>query len=145
MKPQDLVKPAALGEARSRLQFPEGAPQLGGPDYGRWLEGQKLEAIMMRLSEGTRSGYEGGWRQWVTFRTARGEPPWLEGRDREERKRNEDDLITYAVFLARVMGRTEGTVKQKFFAVRYAHLALGYGDPLLHRSRLWATLAGLQR
>ena len=87
----------------------------------------------------------GGWRQWVAFRTARGESPWLEGRDREERTRNEDDLITYSVFLARVMGRTDGTVKQKLFAVRYAHLALGYGDPLLHRARLWATLAGLHR
>ena len=43
------------------------------------------------------------------------------------------------------MGRTDGTVKQKLFAVRYAHLALGYGNPLLHRARLWATLAGLHR
>ena len=53
---------------------------------------------MMRLAEGTRSGYEGGWRQWVAYRSARKESPWLEGRDREERKKNEDDLITYAVF-----------------------------------------------
>ena len=143
--PAALVKPAALGAARERLAHPGGPPELGGPGFGKWLEGQKLEALMMRLSEGTRSGYEGSWRQWVLFRGARGESPWLEGRDRAERKQNEDDLITYAVLLARAMKRSDGTVKQKLFAIRYAHLAMGYGDPLLHRSRLWATLAGLHR
>ncbi|CAK0837287.1 unnamed protein product [Prorocentrum cordatum] len=44
-----------------------------------------------------------------------------------------------------VIARTEGAIKQKLFAVRYAHLVAGYSDPLLHRGRLWSTLAGLKR
>ena len=139
-----LVKPLALGRARAALPMAD-HPILGGEDYGGWLEGQKREALMQRLSEGTRSGYETGWKQWQSFRSAQGESPWLEGRDREERHANEEALLSFVVVLARVLFRTEGTIKQKLFAVRYAHLVVGFPDPLLHRARLWSTLAGLRR
>ncbi|CAK0834605.1 unnamed protein product, partial [Prorocentrum cordatum] len=76
---------------------------------------------------------------------AQGLSPWLPGRDREERLADEEALINFAVLLARVVGRTEGAIKQKLFAVRFAHLVAGYSDPLLHRGRLWSTLAGLKR
>ncbi|CAK0860803.1 unnamed protein product, partial [Prorocentrum cordatum] len=62
-----------------------------------------------------------------------------------ERLADEEALINFAALLARVVGRTEGAIKQKLFAVRYAHLVAGYSDPLLHRGRLWSTLAGLKR
>ncbi|CAK0861117.1 unnamed protein product [Prorocentrum cordatum] len=101
--------------------------------------------MLQKLSEGTRAGYEGGWRLWVAVRQAQGLSPWLPGRDREERLADEEALINFAVLLARVVGRTEGTIKQKLFAVRYAHLVAGYSDPLLHRGRLWSTLARLKR
>ncbi|CAK0889362.1 unnamed protein product [Prorocentrum cordatum] len=104
-----------------------------------------MEAMLQKLSEGTRAGYEGGWRLWVAVRQAQGLSPWLPGRDREERLADEEALINFAVLLARVVGRTEGTIEQKLFAVRYAHLVAGYSDPLLHRGRLWSTLAGLKR
>ncbi|CAK0827211.1 unnamed protein product [Prorocentrum cordatum] len=90
--------------------------------------------MLQKLSEGTRAGYEGGWRLWVAVRQAQGLSPWLPGRDREERLADEEALINFA-----------GTIKQKLFAVRYAHLVAGYSDPLLHRGRLWSTLAGLKR
>ncbi|CAK0900673.1 unnamed protein product [Prorocentrum cordatum] len=89
--------------------------------------------MLQKLSEGTRAGYEGGWRLWVAVRQAQGLSPWLPGRDREERLADEEALVNFAVLLARVVGRTEGTIKQKLFAVRYAHLVAGYSDPLLHR------------
>ncbi|CAK0855889.1 unnamed protein product, partial [Prorocentrum cordatum] len=76
---------------------------------------------------------------------AQGLSLWLTGRDREERLADEEALIDFAVLLARVVGRTEGAIKQKLFAVRCAHLVAGYSDPLLHRGRLWSTLAGLKR
>jgi hypothetical protein len=43
------------------------------------------------------------------------------------------------------MSRQEGTVKQKLFAVRYAHLVAGHDDPTLRKSGLWAALAGIKR
>ncbi|CAK0910920.1 unnamed protein product [Prorocentrum cordatum] len=107
--------------------------------------------MLQKLSEGTRAGYEGGWRLWVAVRQAQGLSPWLPGRDREERLADEEALINFAVLLARVVGGTEGTIKQKLFAVRYAHLVAGYSDPLLHRGTLirraeaqhFLTVAGL--
>eukprot|EP00959_Pyramimonas_sp_CCMP1952_P324210 6785530-Pyramimonas_sp.AAC.1 len=62
---------------------------------------------MLRLSEGTRAGYETGWRQWQGFRAAQGESPWLEGRDREERYANEEALLGFVIALAKVLKRTE--------------------------------------
>ena len=94
-----------------------------------------MEALLQKLAEGTRAGYEGGWRLWAAYRRAQ----------REERLRDEEALITFCVILSRGVGRTEGTIKQKLFAVRYAHRVAGYSDPLLHRGRLWSTLAGLKR
>ncbi|CAK0864597.1 unnamed protein product [Prorocentrum cordatum] len=104
-----------------------------------------MEAMLQKLSEGTRAGYEGGWRLWVAARQAQGPSPWLPGRDREERLADEEAPTNFAVLLARVVGGTEGTIKQKLFAVRYAHLVAGYSNPLLHRGRLWSTRAGLER
>jgi hypothetical protein len=113
--------------------------------FGRYLEELKLEALMARLSEGTRDGYEAAWRQWVSYRRLQERSPFLEGADREERRNDEEALITFAVYLARIMERADSTVRQKLYAIRYAHLVAGYSDPLLHRTRLWATMAGLKR
>jgi len=141
----DLVRPLALGQGRDSLPDVPAHPTLGGERYGAWLKDQRTELMLQKLSEGTRAGYEGGWRQWTAYRTAQGHDPWLQGRDREERMRDEDALIDFVVVLAVILSRTDGTVKQKLFAVRYAHLVVGFGDPLLHRGRLWTTLAGLRR
>ena len=100
---------------------------------------------MQRLSEGTRKGYSAGWEQWCLFRGMQNKDPWLEGRTREERLADEEALIEFVVFLAQVMQRGDGTLKQRLFAVRYAHIAEGFGDPTLHRSRLWSVVNGFAR
>ena len=100
---------------------------------------------MQRLSEGTRQGYAAGWRQWVLFRQLQDKSPFLEGKTRAEKKRDEDDLMDFTIFLARIMGRQDGTVKQRLFAIRYAHLVEGLPDPLAHRARLWAAINGIKR
>ena len=122
-----------------------GKPTLGGANYHRWLEEQKLGALMQKLSEGTRLGYESAWRQWVAYRTLQEKAPLLEGRDREERRQDEEDLITFVVYFAQVLSRSYSTLQQKLYAIRYAHLVAGYNDPLQHRVRLWTTLAGLKK
>ena len=43
------------------------------------------------------------------------------------------------------MGRTEGTIKQRLFAIKAGHLVAGYEDPMLHRTRIWAALSGYKR
>eukprot|EP00959_Pyramimonas_sp_CCMP1952_P444504 9306987-Pyramimonas_sp.AAC.1 len=44
---QRLVKPIAPGQARAAIALPD-RPTLGGEDYGRWIEEQKREALMLR-------------------------------------------------------------------------------------------------
>jgi len=145
--PGELVKPRALGRAREQVkrELADGSALFGDRNYQLWIKEQSTEALMQKLSEGTRHGYSSAWRQWVLYRAMQKKDPWLEGRTREERKMDEDALIEFATFLSRVMGRTDGTIKQRLFAIRYAHISEGYGDPTLHRSRLWATLGGLHR
>ena len=58
-------------------EAPGGMPLLGGANYHRWLEEQKLGALMQKLSEGTRLGYESAWRQWVAYRTLQEKCPLL--------------------------------------------------------------------
>ena len=124
------MKPLALG--RSKASLADRDAILGGPDYGRWLEEQKLDAVMQKLSESTRHGYESAWRQWVAYRALQERSPVLEGRDREERRKDEEDFITFAVYLAKVFGRTYSTLQQKLYAIRYAHPVAGYNNPVLH-------------
>ena len=100
---------------------------------------------MHKLADGTEVGYEAAWRQWVTYRTLQEKPVYLEGRDVEEKRQDEDALIAFCVYLGRVFQRTYSTLQQKLFAIRFAHLVAGYDDPVLHRKRLWATLSGLKR
>lgn len=142
-----MVQPRALGQSRARAALPEAGPTIRYEWLGaaEWLEEQQLEAMMQRLSEGTRAGFDVGWRHWLLFCERQGRSPFLEGGSREQRTKDEGRLVTFAVFLARVLGKQTGTVKQKLFPVRYAHLVAGLDDPLLHRARLWATMAGLHR
>ena len=58
---------------------------------------------------------------------------------------DEDDLVRFVVFMRQVLARGEGTIRQKLFAVRYAHLLAGFNDPLEGKARLWAAMAGLKR
>ena len=127
----------STGEAREA--------QLGGGDLRGWLAAEKTKAMMAKLSEGTAEGYKGGWRAWVLYRQAAGKTPFLYARHYAERRQDEDDLLDYVIHLARVMGRQDGTIRQKLFAIRYAHLVEGLPDPLLHRTRLWAALGGIHR
>ena len=43
------------------------------------------------------------------------------------------------------MGKGDGTIRGKLFAVRYVHLVNGYADPLMHKKRLWTMMDGLHR
>lgn len=43
------------------------------------------------------------------------------------------------------MKRAEGTIRQRLFAIKMGHVVAGYEDPTLHRTRLWAALAGYKR
>ena len=139
-----LARPLALGQARANLALPV-KPMAGGKHYGAWLKQQKIEAMMSKLSEGTRIGYEGGRRQRCAHRKNKRQDPWLPRRTREERMTDEGALFGFCILLASVLRRAEGAIKQKLFAVRCAHLVFGFADPLLHRGRLRSPLAALKR
>jgi hypothetical protein len=139
----EFVKPHAIGEARKKISLSTGASTEKGSI--KWLDEQAAEAIMSKLSEGTRIGYEQGWTQWMLWRKLQDKKVFLGGETKLERKEDEDDLLRFVMYLARVMNRQDGTIKQKIFAIRYAHLLAGHDDPTLHRSRLWAALNGIKR
>ena len=62
---------------------------------------------MSKLADGTRIGDQEAWRQWALYRSQQGKSPFLEGKGREGRKRDEDDLLEFVVFLAKVLDRKE--------------------------------------
>ena len=102
-----LAQPLAPGQARASMGLPE-KPMAGGEHYGAWLEQQKIEAMMSKLSDGTRIGHEGGWRQRCAYRRVKRQGPWLPGPTREERMTDEDALIGFCILFASVLHRTEG-------------------------------------
>ena len=58
---------------------------------------------------------------------------------------DEQWLIQFVVFLHEVMGGTAQGIRQRLSAIRYAHIAAGFPDPLQGRVRLRASLQGLSR
>eukprot|EP00913_Durusdinium_trenchii_P034157 g31967.t1 len=70
---------------------------------------------------------------------------YLTGETQEQKKQDEDDLLRFTTYLAHVVGRTEGAIKPRLFAIKAGHLVAGYEDPMLHRVRIWAALSGYKR
>ena len=140
--PDRLVLPSAIGRGRERLQLD--ANQELQRDRA-WLDALAAEAVMSKLSEGTRAGYEVGWKQWCLWRRMGNKGVYLVGETKDERKADEDELLRFMTYLAHVMGRTEGTVKQRPFAIKMGHLVAGHDDPTLNRVRIWAALNGFKR
>lgn len=136
------VIPVALGRARERLTI---NANLKLSKDKEWLDAMAADAVMGKLSEGTRVSYEVGWKQWRLWRSLNGEDVYLKGETRSEKKADEDELLRYMTYLARVMRRAEGTIRQRLFAIKMGHVVAGYEDPTLHRTRLWAALAGYKR
>jgi hypothetical protein len=81
----------------------------------------------------------------VLFRECQGKTPFLMGGTPAELREDEDELLRYVAYLSKIMARAEGTIRQKLFAIKFAHTVAGLPDPLLRRSRLWAALAGILR
>ena len=109
------------------------------------LEAYAAEAVMAKLADGTRKGYDVGWRHWVQFRELQNKSPFLAGETRAEMRQDENDLLTYVGFLSKIMKRTPGTILQKLFAIKFAHTVAGLPDPLHQRFRLWAAISGFRR
>ena len=103
------------------------------------------DAMLAKLADGTRATYRGGWRSWLLWRQLRGDPPCLQGETRDERLADEDDLIRYVVHLYNTMGLRATTIRQRLFAIRYAHSLAGFGDVAADRRRLWTAMEGLKR
>ena len=140
-----LVTPAARLEQRSALRSEEAAP---APKAGPGLQALDLtaaEAVMSKLADSTRQSYNTGWKQWSLFMSGTGVSPFLQGESRAARLEDKQWLLRFVTFLHEVMKRTSQGIRQRLSAVRYAHIAAGYPDPLVGRVRLWAALQGFTR
>ncbi|CAE8597095.1 unnamed protein product, partial [Polarella glacialis] len=142
--PEELVQPADLGSRREERMKPS-CSEARVPGGLEFLEEEAANAVLCKLAEGTRSSYISGWKHWVWFRSGTKLGPYLEGETRAEKKADESWLLWFVVFLASVMAKSEGTIRQKLFALRYAHPIAAYPDPLANKTRLWAALAGIKR
>ena len=99
-----------------------------------------MEAVLAKLADSTRRVYASGWKQWALYNASSGTHPFLDGEERSARTEDEQRLIRFVVFLRQVMGRSIGGVRQRLSAIRYAHVAAGYPNPLVGRPRLWAAV-----
>ena len=143
------VKPALseverLVQPASKRGGTTGTPRPRGGSTAE-LDQVAMEAVLAKLADSTRRVYASGWKQWALYNASSGTHPFLDGEERSARTEDEQRLIRFVVFLHQVMGRSIGGVRQRLSAIRYAHVAAGYPDPLVGRPRLWAAVAGLQR
>ncbi len=145
LQDHDLVDPLAFGSSRDHLQPAQLRPMLGGPNFDREIEAYKVEMLMTKLAETTRTGYDRNWAKWVAYCTWRRESPYLPGNTVAQRKEDEERLCTFMALPAMTVGRKGGTISQILFAIRYHRLVAAWPDPLLHRQRLWGMMAGLTK
>ncbi|OLQ15436.1 hypothetical protein AK812_SmicGene287 [Symbiodinium microadriaticum] len=136
--PEDrkLVTPVLLGEERDRFFTSVGLP---GENLLHQLDQTGQEAVLSKLADSTRRSYGAGWKQWATFMSGTGVPPFLQGETRTEKQADEEWLIRFVVFLHQRMGRTAQGIKQRLSGIRYAHIAAGYPDPL-EKAAVWASI-----
>ena len=132
LKHRDLVQPAFQDSSQVRR-----TPSMQFRSLNE-LDRLGQEAVMSKLADSTRKAYSTGWKQWELFMSGTTHPLFLAGETRAEKQSDEAWLIRFVVFLHEV-------IKQRLSAVRYAHIAAGYPDPLQDRVRLWASLQGLAR
>lgn len=102
------VRPVALGRSREKMVLD--ANFRLSRDRA-WLDALAAEAVMSKLSEGSRASYEVDWRQWCVWRRIQKKDIYLKGEIREQRTEDEDDMLRFLTFLATVMRRAEGTVR----------------------------------
>ena len=76
--PEDrkLVTPVLLGEERDRFFASVGLP---GENLLHQLDQTGQEAVLSKLADSTRRSYGAGWKQWATFMSGTGVPPFLQG------------------------------------------------------------------
>ena len=98
-----------------------------------------------KLTDSTRRSYAAGWDGWALWCRVRGRSPYLSGQNREERMADEDELLRFITFHHAAYGRKASTLRQKLFAIRYAHGLAGYGDPTEGKRRVWTALEGFRR
>jgi hypothetical protein len=115
------------------------------PDYGSVIRAEAESLMLEALAEGTQATYDLGWRQWIVYNRLRRTHPYLDGTSRQERVRDEDELLLYIAHTGVTMKRAVGTIKLRLFAIRQAHITAGYDDPLEGKKRLWLALKGLQK
>ena len=101
--------------------------------------------MLEAMSHGTSAMYDLGWQQWLGYNRLRGTSPFLSGATREEKRKDEDELLMYLVHVGVTMRRAASTVKIKITAIRQGHLLAGFGDPLEGKKRLMLALKGLER
>ena len=89
--PSADVIPLALGRSRERLVI---NANLALEKEKSWLDAMAAEAIMAKLSEGSKVGYEIGWRQWCLWRRVEGKSVYLVGEGRDAKKERTSSFAT---------------------------------------------------
>ena len=124
-----------------------GVAQVGGADYFKRLEDAKVAMIMEAVAPSTSRIYTIGWRHWVLFCRIRERSPVLQSEtaDAAARRTDEEELLLFIVHLAVTLTKAVSTIKQRLFGIKYQHVAIGAGDPLAGKPRVWLALRGLAR
>jgi len=105
----------------------------------------KMRLMLSSIAPSTTRGYALSWRQWERFCCLRGESPILYGSDRVDIRREEEQMLDFAVHLAGNLGRAASTVKSKMMGIRFRHVAEGWGDCLKDKPRIWLLLRALKK
>ena len=137
----------AKKRAAESLVFPVAANGDLNPleDIGHEVDEFVQDQLQKGLAKGTARTYQLGWDRWCWWTHCQGwESPYLLGESKMERIKDENQLLTFAGYLA-WSGLAPGTIRQTLFALQSAHKRAGAGDPLAEATRIWILLEALQR
>ena len=88
-----------------------------GHEVDEFVQGQ----LQKGLAKGTARTYQLGWDRWCWWTHCQGwESPYLLGESKMERIKDENQLLTFAGYLA-WSGLAPGTIRQTLFALQSAH------------------------
>ena len=107
---------------------------------------EALEAILDRNAPGTRAAYNAQWKWWELFCRRRGVDPIIRvGTTRPEKEWAERLFLDFVLHSQTNLKSSVDTIKQRLFAIKCRHAALGESDPLAEVKKCWLALAGLKR
>ena len=105
------------------------------------LQLEKFNLLTQGVTERTRTQYLSCWKRWGQYCSCLGISPWLS----TAKQGWGDPLIDFLVWEHKIFGLQHSILAKRFYAIRFLHVAEGFGDLALRGQRIKFIIKGVRK